>query len=107
MSSPGLPPLQHTFNLDQPMRVALRAMRADTAAEIATLSGGESLPFGNKGDLDRQLSALANHIPNRYTLTFRPTSTKPGFHSIQVRILHQSVPVNVKARASYWATGPN
>lgn len=105
--SPGLPPLEHTFNLDQPIRVALRAMRTDTAAEIATLSGGESLPFGDKGDLDRQLTVLANHIPSRYTLTFRPTSTEPGFHSIKVQVVHQSIPVNVKARESYWATGPN
>ncbi len=104
--SPGLPPLEHTFHLDQPIRVALREMRTNTAAEIATLSGGESLPFSDKGDLDRQLTVLANHIPSRYTLTFRPTSTEPGFHSIKVQVVHQSIPVNVKARESYWATGP-
>ena len=105
--SPGLPPLLHTFNLDQPMRVALRAMRTNTAAEIATLSGGESLPFGDKSDLERQLSVVANHIPNRYTLTFRPTSSEPGFHAIQVQVIHQSIPANVTARQSYWATGPD
>jgi hypothetical protein len=80
--SPDLPPLLHTFNLDGPARVALRAMRENTPAEIATLSGGESLPFGDRGELDHQLSVLANHIPNRYTLTFRPTSDEPGFHAI-------------------------
>jgi len=103
----GMPPLLHTFNLDQPARVALRAMREDTAAEIAALSGGESLPFGDRGDLDRQLAVLANHIPNRYTLTFRPTSNQPGFHAIKVQVIHQPEPVTVKARESYWATGPS
>lgn len=105
--SPGMPLLLHTFNLDGPARVALGAMRENTAAGIAMLSGGESLSFDNQADLDRQLSTLANHLPNRYTLTFRPTSNEPGFHEIRVQVLHQSTPVTVKARASYWATGPH
>ena len=103
MLSPDLPPLLHTFNLDEPARVALRAMRENTAAEIATLSGGESLPFGDRGEFDRQLSVLANHIPNRYTLTFQPTSDEPGFHAIRVQVIsvqgiHQSIPVTVTAQ---------
>jgi VWFA-related protein len=105
--SPGLPPLLHTFNLDGPFRVALRAMRENTAAEIAMLSGGESLPFGDRADMDRQLSTLANHLPNRYTLTFRPSSNEPGFHAIEVRVLHQPETATVKARESYWATRPS
>ena len=104
--SPGIV-LLHTFNLDGPARIALRAMRENTAAAIATLSGGESLGFDNRGDLDRQLSVLANHIPNRYTLTFRPTSNEPGLHTIRVQVPHQPATVTVKARESYWATGPN
>jgi len=104
--SPGIM-LDHTFNLDGPARVALRAMRENTASTIATLSGGESLGFDNRNDLDRQLSVLANHIPNRYTLTFRPSSNEPGLHTIEVRVLHEPEPVTVKARESYWATGPN
>jgi VWFA-related protein len=104
--SPGLPPLDHTFNLDGPVRVAMRAMRTDTAAEIATLSGGESLPFDNKADLARQLNVLTNHIPSRYTLTFRPSSTEPGFHTIKVQVIAAPVPLTVRARKSYWATGP-
>ena len=105
--SPGLPPLLHTFNLDGPFRIALRAMRENTAAEIATLSGGELLPFDNRADLDRQLSVLANHLPNQYTLTFRPSSNELGFHAIKVEVLHQPEPVTVRARESYWATAPN
>jgi VWFA-related protein len=104
--SPGLPPLIHTINLGGPIGVALRAMRTDTAAEVATLSGGESLPFGNKADLDHQLNVLTNHIPSRYTLTFRPSSAEPGFHAIRVRVVDPPVPLTVRARESYWATGP-
>jgi len=103
--SPGLPPLEHTFNLSEPIVEALKAMRKDTAAEIANLSGGESLPFGNQAELDRQLATIANHLPNRYALTFRPTSNQPGFHSIKVELKDQTLAVTVKARASYWTSG--
>lgn len=102
--SPGIE-LEHTFSLSKPIGEALQAMRKDTAAEIANLSGGESLPFGNQRDLDGQLAMIANHLPNRYTLTFRPSSSEPGFHAIKVQVLHQQAPVTVKARASYWSSG--
>lgn len=104
--SPGMPLLLHTFNLSEPLGVALRAMRANTAAEIAALSGGESLPFSNQAEFDGQLSAIANHLPNSYTLTFRPTSNTPGLHTIAVQVLHQPEPVVVKARETYWLTAP-
>jgi VWFA-related protein len=103
--SPDLPPLSYTFNLGKPIGEALQAMRKDTAAEIANLSGGESLPFGDRGDLDQQLAAIANHLPNRYTLTFRPSSSEPGYHAIQVQLANQALAATVKARTSYWSSG--
>jgi VWFA-related protein len=103
--SPGLPPLDHTFNLSKPIGEALRAMRNDTAAEIAKLSGGESLPFGDRADLDRQLATIANHLPNRYILTFRPSSNEPGYHTIKVQLANQAIAATVKARTSYWSSG--
>jgi VWFA-related protein len=104
--SPDLPPLEHTFDLGTPIAMALQAMRKNTAGEIATLSGGESLPFGDKGELDRELNVVTNHIPSRYTLSFRPTSGEPGFHAIRVEVVGVPAPLTVKARKSYWATGP-
>jgi len=103
--SPGLPLLLDTFNLSQPIGEALQAMRKDTAAEVANLSGGESLPFGDQRDLDEQLAMIANHLPNRYTLTFRPTSGEPGFHAIKVQLANQAIAATVKARTSYWSSG--
>jgi len=101
--SPNQPPIIGTFDLGTPLGVALSAMRADTASGIASLSGGEDLQFSDKNDLERQLSLLANHIPNRYTLSFRPTSSEPGFHRLQVQVLHQTVATTVAARTAYWA----
>lgn len=101
---PGDPPIIYTFNLSTPLGVALRAMRTNAASEIASLSGGEYMQFGDRHTLERQLAVLANHIPNRYTLSFRPTSDEAGFHTIQVWIPNQPN-LQVSARASYWSTG--
>jgi VWFA-related protein len=102
--SPGIE-LLHTFNLSTPIEEALQAMRKDTAAEIATLSGGESVRFGDRSSLEQELSVLENHLPNRYTLTFRPSSSSPGFHAIKVQVVHQPVALKVSARESYWSSG--
>jgi VWFA-related protein len=102
--SPGIV-LEHTFSLSRPAIEAMRAMRQNTAAEIANLSGGESLAFGNQRDLDDQLATIANHLPNRYTLTFRPSLSEPGYHSIKVQLANQTIAATVKARASYWSSG--
>ncbi|HEX4156369.1 MAG TPA: hypothetical protein VHY48_12220 [Acidobacteriaceae bacterium] len=99
--SPNLPPLLHTFNLGEPLGVAFKAMRTDTSGEIAALSGGESLPFATKAELDQQLALLANHFAATYTLSFRPTSNQPGFHSLQLRIAGHPE-ARVSARTSYW-----
>jgi VWFA-related protein len=101
--SPNLPAVTGTFDLGTPLGMALKAVQADTAAGIASLSGGENLSFANKNDLERQLTLLANHIPNRYTLSFRPSSAQPGFHRIEVQVLHQANEATVAARTGYWA----
>ena len=103
---PDHAPLLHTFDLGTPLFVALKAMREDTAAQVAALSGGEHLRFDNKADLERKLTALANDIPNSYTLTFRPTAATPGFHTLHLEVLHQTPTLTVTTRASYWLAPP-
>jgi VWFA-related protein len=98
--SPDQPPLLHTFNLDRPLREAIGAMRTNTSAEVAALSGGEAFPFSGKSDLEEQLSILANHFAATYTLSFRPSSKQPGFHALHLQIAGQPN-LQVSARSSY------
>jgi VWFA-related protein len=100
----GGPPIVGTFDLKAPLMAALGAMRTDTAAEVATLSGGEHVRFDDRAGLEHQLGLIANHIPARYILSFRPTSKQPGFHAIAVRLINQAEPLDVAARSSYWST---
>ncbi len=99
--SPEIPPLLHTFDLGKPLGVALSAMRDDTSAALAGLSGGESLPFATRSELEQQLSLLANHFAATSTLSFRPTSKQPGFHSLQLHVAGRP-DLQVSARSSYW-----
>nr|WP_255460973.1 VWA domain-containing protein [Edaphobacter sp. 4G125] len=94
------------FHLSEPLNMVIDAMKKDIATEVATLSGGETVKFGNQGELENQLMTIDNHIRNRYILSFTPTSSEVGFHPIQVR-LPQYPSLNVSARTGYWLSGPS
>jgi hypothetical protein len=101
--SPDHPPILHTFDLMTPLVQAINAMRKNAASEITSLAGGESLPFADEKSLASQLSLVANYIPNRYILTFHPTSNREGYHSLQVRVRNHPE-FHIDARTSYWST---
>jgi VWFA-related protein len=96
---------QAYFNLSEPLGLILGAMRKNAAAELAALTGGEAVGFDSQHQLDDDLALLASHIRNRYLLTFNPTSTEPGFHPLQVRLIDHPNLI-VSARPNYWATDP-
>jgi VWFA-related protein len=95
-------PFQGYFNLDAPLRLIFGAMRKNTSAELATLSGGEWNSFDNLGELTQDLGVLTNHLHNSYVLSFTPTSATPGLHTISVRLARHPEMV-VSARSNYWA----
>jgi hypothetical protein len=78
-----------------------KALREDTAAELAEVSGAKDVRFQNENDLERELSILADDIHNSYTLSFRPSSLEPRFHSITVQVVNQRANLEVMARTSY------
>ena len=80
----------------------LKAMGDDTAAEVASLSGGGLVRFDSKKDLERELSILADYFSNSYTLSFRPASKEAGLHFIRVEVAKRRGPLNVAARRIYW-----
>jgi VWFA-related protein len=99
-------PIQGYFKLDAPLRLIFGAMRKNLSAEVANLSGGESLSFDGRGELEQDLNVLNNHIRNSYILSFTPTSTEPGLHTIRVSLAHHPEMI-VSARTSYWAADSN
>ena len=93
-----LPPLR----LAHIAEIAARnALRHNISESVAHLTGGESFNFKNVKTLDHDLFTIANHIPNRYVLTFTPQSPTPGFHSIVLK-LRDGSHLSVEARNGYW-----
>jgi len=95
-------PFQGYFKLDAPLRLIFGAMQKNLAAEVANLSGGESMSFDGRGELEQDMNVLNNHIRNSYILSFSPISTEPGLHTIKVSLGRHPEMV-VSARTSYWA----
>jgi VWFA-related protein len=93
------------FDLSMPLNLLLSAMQKNLAANIATLTGGETATFDKQRSLDNDLATLGTHIRNRYLLTFQPASPKPGLHKLEVR-LPQHPELTVYARTNYWAAEP-
>ena len=97
---------QAYFNLSEPLRLILGAMSKNTSAEVATLSGGEWSSFDNAQELTQDLGVLPNHLHNSYVLSFTPTSSEPGLHTITVRLARHPE-LRVSARSNYWASQPS
>jgi hypothetical protein len=70
--SPGIELLQ-SFNLSSPLTMAWQAMQKDTASEIVLRWRGDA--FWQQQEPGARSWRAGNHLPNRYTLTFRPRGT--------------------------------
>jgi VWFA-related protein len=87
------------------VKMAIAALRKNTAAAIPHMTGGQYLRFDSGKQLDSEIGMLANQVHNRYILSFRPSDEKPGMHLLSVK-LRQPLEVRVLARTSYWANSP-
>jgi VWFA-related protein len=70
---------------------------------VARLTGGEYFKLTGSRSLERNLHDIANHLPNRYVLSFQPQSPHPGFHAISLT-LKDYPDLSLAARRGYWAT---
>lgn len=90
-------------NMLSALLMVVQAFRKNVTREVAELSGGEYTTFsGDKRFQERVLQA-AKHVRNRYLITFSPSDTTPGLHSIRVRTV-QDYGARIVARANYWLT---
>jgi VWFA-related protein len=80
---------------------ARNALRTNTTASIAQLTGGEFFHFHNAKDLQAGLIAISSDVPNYYVLSFRPTSLTPGLHVLHLEINNRPQ-LTLKSRSEYW-----
>jgi hypothetical protein len=82
--------------------MAIQAMRKNAPKTIATMTGGEYELFMSHSGFESRMVEFANHLHNRYLLSFGPKDPHPGLHRVRVR-LRQSAEATVLARDRYWA----
>jgi VWFA-related protein len=99
--------MDEVVDMSTPLGVALKALRTNTAEELAALSGGAHLKFTDEPNFEKQLSAIADDIHNRFMLSFQPDSHQPGFHTLSVRVAGPKSQLSILARTSYWFDAGN
>lgn len=92
-------------NIDviEKLAAARQAMRRNTPKALATMSGGEYELFSSRRSFETKMNSFANHVHNRYLLSFQPKSPRPGLHQIRVRLKDPARSETVLFRSNYWA----
>jgi VWFA-related protein len=80
------------------------SMKQNVAETVADLTGGEYMKFEKGKDLTRDLLEIADHLPNRYVLSFQPTAPHVGFHAVELK-LNGYPRLRLTARSGYWVDG--
>ena len=80
------------------------SLAKNVPATVTRLTGGEYFKLGSERNIEQNLTAIGNHLPNRYILSFYPQSPHPGIHMLTVN-LPDYKGLQVTARTSYSA-GP-
>jgi hypothetical protein len=81
---------------------AADGIRMNVPKTVAEMTGGEYYSFNSEKSLETALTTIANHVPNRYVLSFQPHEPHPGIHALELK-LPEYPELAVTARSSYWA----
>jgi VWFA-related protein len=85
--------------------MVVQAFKKNVSKEVAHMSGGEYNTFTLDKGFEKRIVESAQHARNRYLITFSPTDSTPGLHTIRVR-LAQDYGARIVARANYWKEPP-
>lgn len=80
---------------------ARNALRTNTTASLAQLTGGEFFRFSNAKSLQNGLIAVSHDVLNYYVLSFRPSDPSPGLHSLHLEIRNRPQ-LELRSRTEYW-----
>lgn len=88
------------------MQEVRQAMRKNVPYTLANITGGEYQLFLSRNGFEEHLIDLANHLHNRYELSFEPKSPHPGLHQIRVRLREEKGTETLVYRTTYWVGSP-
>ena len=81
--------------------MAAQAMRKNTPATVASMTGGEYEMFATGKHFEARMIDFTNHMHSRYLLSIEPKGPHAGLHQIRVR-LRDPGDRTVLARSRYW-----
>lgn len=84
------------------LQSALDAIKANTGAEIAALTGGDSETFTDQRSFNSHLLSIGAAFRSAYQLGFQPSGHTNGFHSIKVSLKTPANHASITARTAYW-----
>lgn len=82
---------------------AVDGLRRNVPQTVAHLTGGEYFKLTNARSLETSLATIANHVPNRYILSFQPLNPHTGLHALALTLTDYPT-ASITARTTYWAT---
>lgn len=80
---------------------AIDGLKINVPETVAHMTGGEYFKLSKPKELESYLSTIANHIPNRYVLSFYPKNPHPGLHTLTLRAPNYA-DLDITARTTYW-----
>jgi len=94
------------INLLARMQELRQAMRKNIPHTLASITGGEYQLFLSRNGFENHLIDFANHLHNRYELSFEPKNPHPGLHEIRVRLRDVKGNNTLIYRTTYWVPSP-
>jgi hypothetical protein len=99
----SVPSDDEKFNLLAPLEAAIGSLRKNVAVGVTDVMGGENRKFKDKITFDAAFESVVNDIRGSYLLSFQSRQTKPGPHTIRVRLRDPRKDLVLRARSEYWA----
>ena len=84
---------------------AVDGMKTNVPETVARMTGGEYFKLSKPKELEGYLSTIANHVPNRYVLSFYPQNPHSGLHTLRLSAPNYSG-LEITARTTYWIDPP-
>jgi VWFA-related protein len=84
---------------------AVDGLKTNIPETVARMTGGEYFHLAKPKELETYLATIANHVPNRYVLSFYPKNPHPGLHTLALHTPNYAN-LDITARTTYWIDPP-
>jgi VWFA-related protein len=84
---------------------AVDGLKTNVPETVAHMTGGEYFKLSRPTELAAYLTTIANHVPNRYVLSFYPKNPHSGLHTLTLRAPNYAN-LEITARTTYWIDPP-